>query len=161
MNLPESLTHLAPLPSKWEARCLDLAKRPSAVLVLFVQGFATSLDLKLLLIRRSTRVGTHPGQIGFPGGRLEKQDPSPAATALRETSEELGILPQSVKLLGILPSAASIDGSLVFPVVGIIHREELELTLNPSEVQCVYQVPWDLITHKNRKFFAFNMFGCW
>lgn len=159
MSMALEIKALEPVPDCWDPVFFSAARKPSAVLVLFVVG--DSEEERVLMIRRSTRVGSHRGQIGFPGGRLESQDRSPAETALRETSEELGLNTEAIRVLGVLPALPSLDGSLVFPVVGVIAADDCRTSPDANEVQEVYQVPLRLITVDRRTQFSFNLFGCW
>lgn len=74
----------------------------------------------LLLTCRSDHLPDHPGQICFPGGGREPGDPDLAATALRETEEEVGIGPHQVRICGYLPAHLTITGFAVAPVVGLV-----------------------------------------
>ena len=139
-----------------------MKRKPSAVLILFVEhDIAVNKRTEVLFIRRSTRIGSHPGQIGFPGGRLEMGDVDPGMTALRETHEEVGLTPDKIQLVGMLPNLPALDGSLVFPVCGRISAVDCQINLNPTEVQDVLRVSIDKISLSNRQKFSFNMFGCW
>lgn len=62
-------------------------------------------ELDVLLLRRSTTLSHHPGQIAFPGGGVEPGDCSPFATAVREAAEETGLEPAGVTDLGPLTTA--------------------------------------------------------
>lgn len=88
---------------------------PSAVIVPLI---ATEEEWQILFIRRSEQVGSHRGQIAFPGGRRESQDPSDLATALREVQEELGVIPQTIAILGALSPCATASGFWIQPYVG-------------------------------------------
>ena len=77
--------------------------RPAAVLVPVVRRDA---GLTILFTRRTDHLYDHAGQISFPGGRTEARDESPAATALRETFEEIGLPQSRVEVLGSLPEPA-------------------------------------------------------
>src|SRR5680860_903713 len=70
-------------------------------------------DLDVLLLRRAATLGSHPGQIAFPGGRLEASDSGPIAAAMREAVEETGLDPAGLEPLGTLP---------VFPLAASNHR---------------------------------------
>jgi len=61
-----------------------------------------SMETRLLLILRKKYEGVHSNQIGFPGGKIEKQDKNLMETALRETHEEVGVPPTSVKVVRAL-----------------------------------------------------------
>ncbi|MDT3669275.1 MAG: CoA pyrophosphatase [Aromatoleum sp.] len=111
--------------------------RPAAVLVPVVERTDT---LSVLLTRRTDHLHHHPGQISFPGGRVEKADVSPVMTALRETEEEIGLEPDRVELLGELPEYFTGTGFRITPVVGIVHPP-FELQLDSFEVAEAFEVP--------------------
>jgi 8-oxo-dGTP pyrophosphatase MutT (NUDIX family) len=79
-----------------------------------------SMETRLLLILRKTYEGVHSNQIGLPGGKVEKQDKNLKDTALRETFEEVGVPPESVKVIRAL-SEVYIPPSnfMVQPYMGI------------------------------------------
>jgi len=111
--------------------------RPAAVLVPLV---TRPDDLTVLLTRRTDHLHHHPGQISFPGGRVEKADVSPVMTALRETEEEIGLLSDRVELLGELPEYVTGTGFRITPVVGLVHPP-FELRLDAFEVAEAFEVP--------------------
>src|SRR5690606_16853704 len=71
----------------------------------------------VLLTQRTAHLKDHPGQISFPGGRVEAEDGSPLETALRETEEEIGLARDHVSVLGYLPEYRTGTGFRVTPVV--------------------------------------------
>ena len=146
-------------PKVWDPIYFALPRKPSAVAVLLF-GLDTPSP-QLLLIRRSTRLRSHRGQIGFPGGRIEDGDVSPVDTALREAAEEIGINRQSVKPIGSIEPIPAIDGSLVYPIVAETTASPEDLTVNKTEVESLHFVPLELLMANKRKKFAFNLFGCW
>lgn len=109
---------------------------PAAVLVPLVLRD----DLSVLLTRRADHLHHHPGQISFPGGRVEEGDASPVATALRETYEEIGLDAAHVELLGALPDYVTGTGFRVTPVVGLVSTP-FELALDAFEVAEAFEVP--------------------
>jgi 8-oxo-dGTP pyrophosphatase MutT (NUDIX family) len=111
--------------------------KPAAVLVPVV---SRPDRLSVLLTRRTDHLHHHPGQISFPGGRVEASDVSPVMTALRETEEEIGLDPDRVELLGELPEYLTGTGFRVTPVVGLVHPP-FELTLDAFEVAEAFEVP--------------------
>ena len=111
--------------------------RPAAVLVPVV---IRPERLAVLLTRRTDHLHHHPGQISFPGGRVEEADVSPVMTALRETEEEIGLDPERVELLGELPEYFTGTGFRVTPVVGLVHPP-FELKLDAFEVAEAFEVP--------------------
>lgn len=94
----------------------------------------------VILTRRTDHLQNHPGQISFPGGRVEEGDESLVATALRETEEEIGLRSSHVELLGTLPDYFTGTGFRVTPVVGLVHPP-FELTIDAFEVAEVFEVP--------------------
>src|SRR6267142_1232583 len=96
--------------------------------------------LTVLFTQRTSQLRIHSGQISFPGGRAEPEDPSPEFTALREAGEEIGLKAGQVEVLGRLPEYLTRTGYRVTPVVGLL-TPPLELTPDPREVQEVFEVP--------------------
>lgn len=94
----------------------------------------------VLLTKRTAHLKDHPGQISFPGGRVEAADPSPVHTALRETTEEIGLGPAHVEILGFLPEYRTVTGFRITPVVGLV-TPPFELQLDSFEVAEVFEVP--------------------
>src|SRR5699024_12137440 len=75
--------------------------RPAAVLMLF--GDDADSGPEIVLTRRSDNLRAHAGQIAFPGGSVDDTDPTPAAAALREADEEVGVRADEVDVFGELP----------------------------------------------------------
>jgi 8-oxo-dGTP pyrophosphatase MutT (NUDIX family) len=130
-------------PSDWDLNpefMGDLAvmppPRPAAVLVPVVLRPA----LTVLLTRRSHDMPSHPGQISFPGGKVEAGDVSALACALRESNEEIGLPPANVEPLGYLDSYRTGTGFQIVPVVALV-RPGFPLSLDTREVAEVFEVP--------------------
>jgi 8-oxo-dGTP pyrophosphatase MutT (NUDIX family) len=96
--------------------------------------------LTVLFTRRTAHLNDHAGQISFPGGRAEPEDPSLEATALREAEEEIGLQPGSVEVLGRLHEYITVTGYRVTPVVGLV-GSSADLMLDAFEVAEVFEVP--------------------
>jgi 8-oxo-dGTP pyrophosphatase MutT (NUDIX family) len=94
----------------------------------------------VLLTQRTAHLRDHAGQISFPGGRSEPGETDPMTTALRETQEEVGIQPDQVDVLGVLPGFETGTGFLVTPVVGVI-RPPINLKIDDFEVAEAFEVP--------------------
>ena len=124
----------APRPASLDAAA---GLRPAAVLVPIV---LRRPGARVLLTRRTDHLHHHPGQISFPGGRVEDADVSPVMTALRETEEEIGLDPDRVELLGELPEYLTGTGFRVTPVVGLVHPP-FDLKLDAFEVAEAFEVP--------------------
>ncbi|MBE7212976.1 MAG: CoA pyrophosphatase [Gluconacetobacter diazotrophicus] len=87
----------------------------------------------VLLTRRSARLRTHPGQVSFPGGRADPGDPDPVATALRESEEEIGLLPALVEPLALLPDQPTMaGGTLITPVLALLPAT---IAVRPTEAE--------------------------
>ncbi len=110
--------------------------RPAAVLVPVV----ARSELTVLLTERTAHLATHAGQIAFPGGKVEPDDPDPVHTALREAEEEIGLARTHVEPLGFLDGYRTGTGFLVTPVVAIV-QPEFTLHLDPGEVASAFEVP--------------------
>lgn len=93
----------------------------------------------LLMTRRALHLRHHPGQLSFPGGRIEHGE-LPATAALRETYEEIGIQPEQVRLLGQLPAINTSTGFIVQPWLGMLQRLP-QLQIQASEVDSVLLLP--------------------
>ena len=94
----------------------------------------------VLLTRRGERLYHHPGQVSFPGGRLDDTDAGPIDAALRETAEEIGLGRERIDLVGVLDGYETVTGYGVTPVVGFV-RPGFALTLDPFEVAEAFEVP--------------------
>ena len=94
----------------------------------------------MLLTERTLHLSTHSGQVAFPGGRADPQDANPAATALREAWEEVGLEAHFVEVLGVLPAYVTGSSFIIAPVVGLVHPECV-LRANPGEVADMFEVP--------------------
>ncbi len=115
--------------------------RPAAVLAPVIRREG---GLTMLFTRRSDQMRSHRGQISFPGGRREESDASAASAALREAQEEVGLLPETVEILGYLDDYPTITRYLVTPVVGLV-RGSPELTPHAREVAEVFEVPLEIV----------------
>ncbi len=111
--------------------------RPAAVLV---PVWLRSGGPRVILTKRSSHLKHHPGQIAFPGGKVDASDVSGEAAALREAHEEIGLSPDKVEVIGKLPSHETVTSFTITPYIGLI-RDEFDPTPEPGEVDEVFTVP--------------------
>jgi 8-oxo-dGTP pyrophosphatase MutT (NUDIX family) len=94
----------------------------------------------IVLTKRGDNMPTHKGQIAFPGGRVHAGDADLVATALRESHEEIGVVPEHVRVLGRLDEFTAGYGIVVTPVVGVI-PPQYDFLLDLAETSAVASVP--------------------
>ena len=96
--------------------------------------------LTMLFTERSPDLRDHPGQVSFPGGRIDPGDAGPEGAAIREASEEVGMPPELVTVAGKLPEFLTVTGFLVTPVVAFVSNE-YRAVADGYEVDEVFEVP--------------------
>jgi 8-oxo-dGTP pyrophosphatase MutT (NUDIX family) len=137
--------------------------RPAAVLVLFgvldaipsdsaARAHAVSRDLDVLLLARASTLRAHPGQVAFPGGRVDPGDDGPVAAALREAVEETGLEPDGIEVLGALDSIPlAFSRHEVTPVLAWWRRPSPVRAVDAAESADVFRVPVaDLLDPRRR-----------
>ncbi|HEY5224146.1 MAG TPA: CoA pyrophosphatase [Microbacteriaceae bacterium] len=109
-------------------------------------------DLDVLLLRRSDTLDNHPGQIAFPGGRLEASDTDATAAALREAVEETGLDPAGLEPLGTLPElSVPVSNHVVTPVAAWWTHPSVVAAIDRRETLDVFRMPVaDLLDPANR-----------
>jgi 8-oxo-dGTP pyrophosphatase MutT (NUDIX family) len=121
---------------KTEGRFTERAPAHASVLIALVPR----AEITVLLTQRTDHLTDHPGQISFPGGRVDPGDADAAATALREAHEEIGLETPFVDVLGALPTYTTGTGFIVTPVVALV-RPGFTVQAEPFEVAEVFEVP--------------------
>ena len=139
-ELPGARSHIKMIPP---GRDLDVKKddksrvRYSSVLFLL---FPYKGEIYTCLTKRNSAMKNHPGQISFPGGKIEEGE-SPELTALREAEEEVGISPDKVKILGRLSELyVHVSKFSISPYVGWVD-EKPEFILNKDEAEKLILFP--------------------
>jgi 8-oxo-dGTP pyrophosphatase MutT (NUDIX family) len=94
----------------------------------------------VILTERPTTMRKHPGQISFPGGRIDPGDAGPIEAALREAEEEIGLPPAEVEVIGTSDLYRTITGFEVTPVIGVV-PPDLPLVAAPGEVADMFEAP--------------------
>ena len=119
---------------------------PAAVLVAVVDRPAPTV----ILTERPRTMRKHPGQISFPGGRIDPGDDGPVAAALREAEEEIALPRDAVQLVGMADVYRTITGFEVTPVVGVV-PPGLPLRPQPGEVAAMFEAPLDYLLDPSRQ----------
>lgn len=117
---------------------------PAAVLMLLINKDGAP---HVLLTKRTSNVATHRGEVSFPGGKCDDDDPDTLHTALRETEEEVGIPARDITVLGEFDHYFSIWGFHVSTFVGSIPYPYLYKP-NLSEIDACIEAPLDLFYHE-------------
>ncbi|MEO0916564.1 MAG: CoA pyrophosphatase [Pseudomonadota bacterium] len=142
MNLRDTLTRAVTSPGAPSSdfdlnEDADVPKqtlREAAVLIAVVSGY----EPRLVLTKRSSALKHHPGQIAFPGGKVEESDVNVTAAALREAEEEIAL--RDVEVLGTLAPHQTVTGFNVTPVLGLI-GPDYHVSPDFCEVDEVFDVP--------------------
>ncbi len=122
-------------PSVWEQAGVQ-ATRPAAVLVAIVDH----PEPTVLLTLRTAHLSSHAGQIAFPGGKMDPDDATPLAAALREADEEIGLAGDLIDPIGYLDLYLTFSGFRILPVVARV-IPNYTLAINASEVADAFEVP--------------------
>ncbi|AIT78762.1 CoA pyrophosphatase [Novosphingobium pentaromativorans] len=133
--------HMAEPSRLWnDPRIANIASfKPAAVLIAITERERPGM----LLLHRPSTMRAHPGQIAFPGGRIDPGE-TPVEAALREANEELGIDPAKVRVVGSSDLYRTGSGYEITPVVGVV-PPDLEITPNPAEVAQWFEAPVDFV----------------
>jgi 8-oxo-dGTP pyrophosphatase MutT (NUDIX family) len=118
----------------------DHAVVPAAVLVPIVLHEAPTI----LLTKRTSHLKKHAGQVSFPGGRIDPEDPNPEAAALREAWEEIGLPSSSVDVLGRLNDQVTGTGFRITPVLAAL-PPALTYEISPHEVESIFELPLHVV----------------
>jgi 8-oxo-dGTP pyrophosphatase MutT (NUDIX family) len=132
-----------PVTSALEA-VLERPGRAASVLLALLPRPA---GLVALLTERAAHLKDHAGQVSLPGGRIAEGE-TPAAAALREAHEEVGLAPVAVDVLGSLDALLTGTGFAVTPVVGLITDAAFVPTPDPREVARVFELPLAHVLHE-------------
>lgn len=124
------------------AALIPAAPRAAAVLVGLLES--AGHEPGIFLTVRAEHLRHHAGQIAFPGGVIEPGDSSPAAAALREAQEEVGLDPAAAQLVGYLPDQFVLTGYRITPVVARLPAG-FQPRLDQAEVQASFVLPFSVL----------------
>jgi peroxisomal coenzyme A diphosphatase NUDT7 len=112
-------------------------------------------EIHVLFEVRALDLRRQPGEICFPGGRIDETDKDEQHTAVRETSEELGVAENSIKHVFPLDYMISPFGIIIYPYVGMIEHPD-RMKPNPSEVGEVFTIPLSFLKETNPDEYKIN-----
>ena len=152
LDVPPGLTDASVTPARGDHDADPVMKkiaevrpiRPAAVLVPIVDH----PEPTVLLTQRAQHLPDHPGQVSFPGGKIDKGDADPRASALREAEEEIGLDREFVEPLGYLDLYMTTLGYRIVPVIARV-KPGFSLKLNVSEVDATFEVPLAFLMDQN------------
>ncbi len=126
----------------------SLLRRAAVLVPIHWPQAAKDADARLILTRRASDLGSHAGQVAFPGGRIEAGEGDEEA-ALREAHEEVGLAPARVEIAGRLEPYRTVSNYLITPIVGFIEGP-VELVADPREVAAIFTVPMSHVLDPGR-----------
>ena len=133
--------HSAAPPELWvDPRIYEIEEfKPAAVLIAVTERERPGM----ILLHRPSNMRAHPGQIAFPGGRIDPGETAIEA-ALREADEELGIRAGDVRVIGTSDRYRTGSGYEITPVIGVVPAD-IEIMPNPAEVAQWFEAPVDYV----------------
>lgn len=135
-NIENKIKNIKPYINGWERM------RRASIIIPLVE---INNEVHILFELRAKKLKSQPGDICFPGGKIDDNE-TPREAAFREISEELGI--KNIDIINELDTVVRYDGIIIHPYLGII-KDIKEININESEVDHVFYVPLDyLIKHK-------------
>lgn len=115
--------------------------RPASVLIPMIRR---ATGIQVILTRRSGNLMHHPGQVAFPGGKVDAGDASAKDAALREAEEEIGLPSSNVEILGAISTHETVTQFSVTPFLGRVHTDFTPIP-EPGEVAEVFEVPLEFL----------------
>ncbi|MFQ6075275.1 MAG: NUDIX hydrolase [Candidatus Bathyarchaeia archaeon] len=136
------------LSNRERKRVVDDSRKAAVLVPLYEKGGKHYA----VFTKRTESLSHHRGQISFPGGAHEEGDEGSVATALREASEEMGIKPEDVRVLGMLDDVVSgVSSYVVTPIVGLIPYP-YPFVVNRDEVEDVIEAPLSELSEVEGKY---------
>ncbi|MES2338989.1 MAG: CoA pyrophosphatase [Pseudomonadota bacterium] len=119
---------------------LELEGAPPATEAAVLVAITDRAEPGVILTERNANLRKHPGQVAFPGGRIDPEDADAVAAALREAQEEIGLAPAAVTVVATLDAYRTGTGYRVTPVIGTV-AADLPLIPAEAEVAAVFEAP--------------------
>ena len=114
-------------------------------------------ELHILYEVRAENMRKQPGEVCFPGGRIEN-DESAEECAIRETSEELNIRPENIRIIAQMDFLHTYSNFTLYSLLGIIDQEVIaEINVNPDEVKEIFLVPVSFLAENEPEVFCFDV----
>ena len=127
-------------------RAVELDVQGSVEAGVLVPVFVEEGELHVVFTLRRDDLRRHPGEISFPGGRRDPEDPDLLATALREAREEIGLAEDAVEVIGALqPTSTFVTSYSIYPFVGLVPAGSV-WTAQTTEVAEVIELPLPALT---------------
>jgi len=130
------------------------ASKPASVLIALIERDG---ELRIILTKRAEKLNSHSGQVAFPGGKIDADDGSPEAAALRESWEEIGLDINEVEILGRLPDYYSGSQFMIAPVIGFVNASA-DFEINEDEVEYMFEVPLSFLMNPDNHVLASKFF---
>ena len=123
---------------------IEITNNPLISAAVLIPIVEKKTGLHILLTKRSSQLKKHPSQISFPGGKKEPRDTNLEQTALRESSEEIGLPSEIVQFLGSLPCHETVTNFEITPYIGFLTKK-FEPKINSGEVAELFSVPLEYL----------------
>ena len=130
----------APEPLTGDLTALELESAPPSAAAAVLVAVTDRPQPGVILTQRTETLRKHPGQVAFPGGRIDPGDDGPVGAALREAWEEIGLAPAAVEVIGPIDRYRTGTGFDVTPVLGVV-APDLAYLPQETEVAAVFEVP--------------------
>jgi 8-oxo-dGTP pyrophosphatase MutT (NUDIX family) len=130
----------APEPLTGDLTALELESAPPFAAAAVLVAVTDRAEPGVILTQRTETLRKHPGQVAFPGGRIDPGDGGAVGAALREAWEEIGLSPEAVEVIGAIDRYHTGTGFDVTPVLGVV-APDLRYVRQEAEVADVFEVP--------------------